>query len=228
MIICKYIHTSRSRGPRIFRAPQRTRTTVRRGRKVNDEALGPLSRRMQRATYRSFLPFMHASYCRRCTGTMSGDDDLSTHYALAKLLSCPRRNSAPHLARFTATLAAHLARVTAILAALASPLTSILTPFHASGLRLRVRDHQHGRERGYCSRQAQRRKKLPSRDHDCLRCWTAPRFKKFTRSARPRLDLCHWTVALTSAILRRSPPAVADITSSPRHGASHQRGGVRC
>jgi hypothetical protein len=100
---------------------------------------------MQRATYRSFLPFMHASYCRRCTGTMSGDDDLSTHYALAKLLSCPRRNSwrrrnsAPHLARFTATLAAHLARVTAILAALASPLTSILTPFHASGLRLRVR-----------------------------------------------------------------------------------------
>ncbi len=126
---------------------------------------------------------MHAICCWRCTGTMSGDDDLSTHYALAKLLSCPRRNSrrrrnsAPHLARFTATLAAHLARVTAILAAFASPLTSILTPFHTSGLRLRVRDHQHGRERGYCSRQAQRRKKLPSREHDCLPCWTAPRFK---------------------------------------------------
>jgi len=27
-----------------------------------------------------------------------------------------------------------------------------------------------------------------------------------------------------TAILRRSPPAVADITPSPRHGASHQRG----
>src|SRR5260370_41917775 len=27
-----------------------------------------------------------------------------------------------------------------------------------------------------------------------------------------------------NAILRQSPPAVADITSSPRHGASHQRG----
>ncbi len=104
---------------------------------------------------------MNASYCTRCTGTMSGDEDLSTHYALAKLLSCPRRNSwrrrntAPHLARLTATLAAHLARVTAILAALVAPLTSILTPFHASGLRLRVRDHQHGRKRGNCSRQAE-------------------------------------------------------------------------
>src|SRR4029453_3280138 len=129
---------------------------------------------------------MHASYCTRYTGTMSGDDNLSTHYALAKLHSPPRRNSwrrrnsAPHLARVTATLAAHLARVTAILAALASPLTSILTPFHASGLRFRVRDHQHGRERGYCSRQAQRRKKLPSRDHDGLPCWTAPRLKVYS------------------------------------------------
>ena len=62
----------------------------------------------------------------------------------ARRNSCLRRASAPHIARVTATLAAHLARVTAILAALASPLTSILTPFHASGLRFRVRDHQHG------------------------------------------------------------------------------------
>jgi hypothetical protein len=112
------------------------------------------------------------SYCKRCTGTMSGGEDLSTHYAPAELLSGPRRNSwlrrnsAPHLARFTA-----------ILAALASPLTSILTPFHASGLRLRVRDHQHGRERGYCSRQAQRRKKLPPRE---------PRLRARGCSRRPR------------------------------------------
>jgi hypothetical protein len=176
---------------------------------------------MQRATSRSFLPFMHASYCRRCTGTMSGDDDLSTHYALAKLLSCPRRNSwrrrnsAPHLARFTATLAAHLARVTAILAALASPLTSILTPFHTSGLRLRVRDHQHGRERGYCSRQAQRRKKLPSRDHDCLPCWTAPRFKSLL--ALPVLVLIYVIGRLHSHPPSFDGRAVARASPRPRH-----------
>jgi len=32
------------------------------------------------------------------------------------------------------------------------------------------------------------------------------------------------TDCVGTAILRRSPPAVADITPSPRHGASHQRG----
>jgi len=162
---------------------------------------------------------MHASYCTRCTGTMSEDDDLSNHYALAKLLSCPRRNSwrrnsAPHLARFTATLAAHLARVTAILAALASPLTSILTPFHASGLRLRVRDHQHGRERGYCSRQAQRRKKLPSRDHDCLPCWTTPRVESLL--ALPVLVLIYVIGRLHSHPPSFDGRAVARASARPR------------
>ncbi len=77
----------RSRGPRISARPRGPGRPCGGRRKVNDEAPGPLSKRMQRATSRSFLPFMHARYCRRCTGTMSGDHDLSTHYALAKLLS---------------------------------------------------------------------------------------------------------------------------------------------
>ena len=153
----------------------------------------------------------------------------------AKLLSCPRRNSwlrrnsAPHLARFAATLAAHLARVTAIFAALASPRASILTPFHASGLRLRVRDHQHGRERGYCSRQAQRRKKLPSRDHDCLPFWTAPRFKSLL--ALPVLVLIYVIGRLHSR-----PPSFdggvvvrASVRPRPRHhvGTSIDTAGTR-